>query len=459
MPFFYSFIETLLHSIWQSAILFLFYHVYCICVKKIHPLQKRNFLYLIILTQIIISVFTFFKLYNGYGFLSTLIYSNNFIVVQSFIKLYAVQIFISYSIIVSYRSLAVFYQWKKFSYNYKNSLLKANSDLKLFTAQKVFQLGIKRKVTLWYSTKIQTPITFGFLKPLILLPFSLVNKLSIAEIEAIILHELTHIKSKDYLLNWLLVSVEILFFFNPFLKLIIKDIELEREKNCDVQVLNFSYNTISYAQSLVEIAKHKNSLSAFQLNAVSKRSQLYKRISFFGNLENTHFNKGYKFLFVTFLMLMLLSAPLLIPITEKQFYNPALAEVSQFYYKPEQNETVRTDKIVAKLNTITPNKIEKINKEHLKLNKEKVFSRSDEFAKKSIDNIYQYASLIDTLDYIKQFIYNVETQNGTMTQSYKLSKVNGEWTLVPMWVIVHRKLDSLQIWKMDSVYNLIDSVQ
>jgi hypothetical protein len=156
---------------------------------------------------------------------------------------------------------------------------------------------------------------------------------------------------------------------------------------------------------------------------------------------------------------MLLSAPLLIPITEKQFYNPALAEVSQFYYKPEQNETVRTDKIVAKLNTITPNKIEKINKEHLKLNKEKVFSRSDEFAKKSIDNIYQYASLIDTLDYIKQFIYNVETQHGTMTQSYKLSKVNGEWTLVPMWVIVHRKLDSLQIWKMDSVYNLIDSVQ
>ena len=63
------------------------------------------------------------------------------------------------------------------------------------------QLRIPRKVQLLISTHIQVPVMIGFLKPLILLPVTMFNNLTAEQLEAILLHELAHIKRNDYLLN------------------------------------------------------------------------------------------------------------------------------------------------------------------------------------------------------------------------------------------------------------------
>ena len=81
---------------------------------------------------------------------------------------------------------------------YATNFLKPKVQHKLFATLKAAEFGINKKIQLWYSNNIQVPITFGFLKPIILLPIGLVANLSDKDVEAIILHELTHIKHNNY---------------------------------------------------------------------------------------------------------------------------------------------------------------------------------------------------------------------------------------------------------------------
>jgi hypothetical protein len=62
---------------------------------------------------------------------------------------------------------------------------------------------------------VKVPLVVGFFKPLILLPVGLIANLPYHQVESILLHELAHIKRKDYLVNLLQSFVETIFFFNP----------------------------------------------------------------------------------------------------------------------------------------------------------------------------------------------------------------------------------------------------
>ena len=73
-----------------------------------------------------------------------------------------------------------------------------------------------KKLKIGFSTTIDTPISFGWIEPIILLPIALVNQLSVKEIESVILHEWAHILSNDYLINLITSLVQVILFFNPF---------------------------------------------------------------------------------------------------------------------------------------------------------------------------------------------------------------------------------------------------
>src|SRR6478735_10826678 len=97
-----------------------------------------------------------------------------------------------------------------------DGLQKIHPELRLFTQQHSKQLNISRKIQIWLSANIDSPLTIGFWKPMILLPLAAVNKLSIEQSEAIILHELNHIRRNDYLVNLLVAFSTVVLFFNPF---------------------------------------------------------------------------------------------------------------------------------------------------------------------------------------------------------------------------------------------------
>ncbi|MBS1743536.1 MAG: M56 family metallopeptidase [Bacteroidetes bacterium] len=292
--FYYSFSLTLLHSLWQTMLLLLLYKIMQPLIKKQLPGLKRNILYGLLLVQVIVSVFTFFASYNNSLGLIGRFIETEFASVslrQLIPEKMSPYIIATYATILCIKSLLLSYNWYRFKKYCFSSLVKPSIDLKLFTLQKAVAFGIKRKVTLWFSNSVTTPLTFGFFKPVILMPVALLNQLPLKDAESLIIHELTHIKNNDYLLNWFLVIMETVFFFNPFIKIIAGNIKLEREKNCDVQVLHFKYPMVDYAETLLLTARHRSDISYFPLAAVFNQNQLLQRIRFFSVGSNLRFNE------------------------------------------------------------------------------------------------------------------------------------------------------------------------
>lgn len=156
-------------------------------------------------------------------------------------------------------------------------LHKAEVDLRLFVKRTAAALGIKKEVLIYYSEIVKGPLTIGFLKPIILIPVASINNLSTEQVEAILLHELAHIKRLDFLLNIMQSVVELMLFFNPFIQLLGKEIKKERENSCDDWVLQFQYNPAMYAQALLQIAIYQ-SKPALAMNASSNKGDLLPRV-------------------------------------------------------------------------------------------------------------------------------------------------------------------------------------
>jgi len=170
-------------------------------------------------------------------------------------------------------------------------LSKINFEWSVFVQQTAAQLNIRRKICIHISSFINSPLTIGFIKPLILIPLASINCLSTEQMEAVLLHELAHIKRQDYLLNLILSVVEIILFFNPFTQLISKTIQRERENACDDWVLQFQYNPAVYAEALLQIAAlSKTSSPVLSMAAAKNGDLLLSRVKRMIYKKEQHFN-------------------------------------------------------------------------------------------------------------------------------------------------------------------------
>jgi hypothetical protein len=118
------------------------------------------------------------------------------------------------------------------------------------------------------------PLTLGFLKPVILLPVAMISHLTLQQIEAILIHELGHIRGKDYLLHLLVTLLEGLFFFNPFSRLLIRQLKKEREHCCDDLVLQFKYDPHAYVSALLSLAARQQYAHQFAVAATGSGDKL-----------------------------------------------------------------------------------------------------------------------------------------------------------------------------------------
>ena len=160
----------------------------------------------------------------------------------------------------------------------KSGTERVPGTLKLFLLDAASYLGIKRKVRLYVSSLVSSPLTIGFLKPVILLPLAIVNQLSPQQLEAVLLHELAHIKRNDYLMNLINQVILAVLYFNPFAKLLVKAQQLECEKSADQWVLQFQYGQHLYASTLLQLAKDQLAFNALAMHVSGKESQLSQRV-------------------------------------------------------------------------------------------------------------------------------------------------------------------------------------
>lgn len=136
--------------------------------------------------------------------------------------------------------------------------------------------GLREKIALVSSPKVDIPLTIGHLKPMILLPIGLINKLSPEETQAILAHEIAHILRKDYLQNLLISTLEILFFYHPSVWWFSATIKTLREQCCDDIALELGAERIALSKALIQLEEN-NPGPAFAL-AFAHKNQLLNRI-------------------------------------------------------------------------------------------------------------------------------------------------------------------------------------
>jgi beta-lactamase regulating signal transducer with metallopeptidase domain len=137
----------------------------------------------------------------------------------------------------------------------RKGLSKISPEFRVFVATTARNMGILPTVRVHLSSLVDVPVTLGFLKPLILLPVAMITHLSPQQVEAILVHELAHIRRKDYLINLGVTVIEGVFFFNPFARMLIGQLKKEMEHCCDDLVLQFCYEPHAYVSALLSLAR------------------------------------------------------------------------------------------------------------------------------------------------------------------------------------------------------------
>ena len=112
---------------------------------------------------------------------------------------------------------------------------------------------LSRPVRLLSSTLAQVPMVIGWLRPVILLPASSLTGLTPAQLEAILAHELAHVRRCDYLVNAFQNVVETVLFYHPAVWWISRCIRQERENCCDDMVVRVCQDRLVYARALFRL--------------------------------------------------------------------------------------------------------------------------------------------------------------------------------------------------------------
>ncbi len=113
------------------------------------------------------------------------------------------------------------------------------------------RFGVSAPVTLLESGRIESPVVLGLFKPVILVPIGMLTSTPAAHVELVLLHELAHIRRRDYAVNLLRGLAESLFFYHPAVWWISSVIAEEREHCCDDLVVEVSGDAREYAAALV----------------------------------------------------------------------------------------------------------------------------------------------------------------------------------------------------------------
>jgi uncharacterized protein (TIGR03435 family) len=115
------------------------------------------------------------------------------------------------------------------------------------------RVGVSRPVRLLISALVQTPAVIGWLRPVVLVPIGALTGLPSNQIEALLIHELAHIRRHDYLINILQSVAEALLFYHPAVWWVSGHIRTEREMCCDDVAVSLTGDAFTYASALAEI--------------------------------------------------------------------------------------------------------------------------------------------------------------------------------------------------------------
>jgi beta-lactamase regulating signal transducer with metallopeptidase domain len=131
----------------------------------------------------------------------------------------------------------------------------------------ISQIGVSRPVQLLTSSRVEVPTVVGWLKPVILVPVGALTGLPADHVEALLAHELAHIRRYDYLVNMLQSVAESVLFYHPAVWWISGQVRAERELCCDDIAVRASGDVLTYVHALAALESYRPAQSRHALAA------------------------------------------------------------------------------------------------------------------------------------------------------------------------------------------------
>lgn len=163
------------------------------------------------------------------------------------------------------------------------------------TVQRLFvatieRLGVRRSVQVLQSAIVHAPVVAGYFKPFVLLPTSIISEMPMQQLEAILAHELAHVRRVDYVVNLFQTLFETVFFYHPAVWWISKQIRTEREHCCDDIVVSALDNRADYGRALLAVTQMRKANSTLAVGVGG--SALLTRVRRLWGIEPTERSRG-----------------------------------------------------------------------------------------------------------------------------------------------------------------------
>ncbi|MBU5465762.1 BlaR1 family beta-lactam sensor/signal transducer [Virgibacillus sp. MSJ-26] len=145
-----------------------------------------------------------------------------------------------------------------------NRLKKASTTIKNkqindMLARCIKEVGVKRKIKLRESSLLNSPITLGLFRPFIIIPKETRQTFTTNDLKYVFLHELSHQKNKDILVNYAMWFLKTIYWFNPLVWYAFNKMRVDRELACDASVLNLlnEKGHVEYGHTIIHFADNR----------------------------------------------------------------------------------------------------------------------------------------------------------------------------------------------------------
>lgn len=268
---------TLIHSFWQLTLLAIVFYLIMLWIKNAAPVAKYWTGLLFMVLSVSVTCTTFIVMFQKYG---APLPSENLPVsvgpalihavpiqenantgiwagITEFLQANVKSLTIMYMIGLGILLLRMVFNFWKIQRLKSKSEVVGHKELK-FLPRLVKKMDININFELRWSRMVHSPMVIGIVRPVVLIPASMVTNTTPSIMEAVLAHELAHIQRNDFLINIFQTLIETIFFYHPAVWYFSYVVRREREYSCDQKAIEAGCTKEDLARALTLVGQVQN---------------------------------------------------------------------------------------------------------------------------------------------------------------------------------------------------------
>lgn len=314
----HAFCWMLLHSLWQGLILTMLAGLVMSFTKKTNANIRYNLLVALMAAFLITAAITFIYEWQAFGNTKQWISANRWSLgnttqgqwltaIATYCSDHAISLLAIWWVLFCFKCWQLGRGVLYLRHIRKGAVQLPAAEWQVRMAIFTEKLQLHKPVRLLESSLTKVPVVIGHFKPVIYMPIGLLTSLPPAQLEAVLLHELAHIRRHDYLINLLQYLAEAVFCCNPGLLWVSALLKQEREHCCDDLALQHTGKKKTLIQALVSFKEYALYGTALTPAFPGQKQHLVQRATRLLQGSNTPLNTRERaFCFVSMMMIALL---------------------------------------------------------------------------------------------------------------------------------------------------------